>query len=169
MPGKGSVAGLFLAGGGALLIWSAIKGKKWSAALKEVIAGQSPAEAAANPITGTTAPVLDAGGTGAPPVLPAGGLYGTAQLRSLWMLAGGSAGSSANAACHAMQESSGDPGVTSTNPDGGTNVGLWQLDTKGVGAGYTVQQLKNPVTNAKITVRATDDGANWSDWATPGC
>jgi hypothetical protein len=88
---------------------------------------------------------------------------------TLWRQAGGSAAAANNAACHAMQESSGDPKVTSGNPDGGTNVGLWQLDTRGVGAGYTVAQLQNPMTNAHITVMATRNGTNWSQWATPGC
>ncbi len=59
--------------------------------------------------------------------------------------------------------------VTSSNPDGGTNVGLWQLGTEGVGAGYSVSELQNALTNARITVRATRNGTDWSQWATPGC
>lgn len=100
------------------------------------------------------------------------GSYSTASkqaLETLWVKAGGSQSSAANAVCHAEQESSGNATVTSSNPDGGTNVGLWQLDTKGVGAGYTVAQLSNPAVNAAITVKATRDGADWSSWATPGC
>jgi Lysozyme like domain len=90
-------------------------------------------------------------------------------LEALWEQAGGSDATAVNAACHAMQESSGEPDVTSPNPDGGTNVGLWQLDTRGVGSGYTVAQLDNPLTNARVAVAGTDDGTDWSDWATPGC
>lgn len=101
--------------------------------------------------------------------LPASGTYTQAQLIQLWQQAGGSPQSAQNAACHAMQESSGNPMATSSNPDGGTNVGLWQLDTKGVGAGHTVQELQIPIVNARITVGATGDGADWSKWATPGC
>jgi hypothetical protein len=75
-----------------------------------------------------------------------------------------------NAACHAIQESSGNALVTSPNPDGGTNVGLWQLDTpSGKGAGYTVAQLQNAALNAKVAVSASSDGTDWSAWATPGC
>lgn len=51
----------------------------------------------------------------------------------------------------ALAESSGDPNATSPNPDGGTNVGLFQLDTPGgVGAGHTEAQLKSPALNAQI-------------------
>jgi hypothetical protein len=49
------------------------------------------------------------------------------------------------------------------------NVGLWQLDTLGKGAGHSVAQLQDPLTNARVTVATTDDGANWTAWATPGC
>lgn len=101
--------------------------------------------------------------------LPSAGSYSTAQLQALWRSAGGSAATAANAACHAMQESSGNPQVTSANPDGGTNVGLWQLDTRGKGAGYSVSALQNAMNNARITVFATANGTNWSAWATPGC
>jgi hypothetical protein len=104
------------------------------------------------------------------PTVPAGkGSFSHAGLMTLWEQAGGSAATANNAACHAIQESSGDPAAESANPDGGTNVGLWQLDTKGVGAGHSIAALKDPMTNAKITVRATGNGRNWSQWATPGC
>lgn len=53
----------------------------------------------------------------------------------------------------ALAESSGDPNATSANPDGGTNVGLWQLDTRGEGSGYTVRQLQDPLTNASVAWR----------------
>jgi hypothetical protein len=49
-----SVAGVALTGGGALLLYSAVKGKKWTSALRKLISGESPVEAANNPITGTT-------------------------------------------------------------------------------------------------------------------
>jgi Lysozyme like domain len=91
------------------------------------------------------------------------------QLMQLWQANGGSSSSAKNAACHAIQESSGNPKATSHNPDGGTNVGLWQLDTRGVGSGYTVTQLQDPNTNARITVMHTANGTNWAQWATPGC
>ncbi len=42
----------------------------------------------------------------------------------------GSAGATAVAV--AMAESSGNPDATSKNPDGGTNTGLWQIDSKNV-------------------------------------
>lgn len=88
------------------------------------------------------------------------------QIVALWLKAGGSIGSAPEAVARALAESSGRTAVTSPNPDGGTNVGVWQLDTPGgVGRGYTVAQLQNPLINAKATVKATNDGKNWSRWA----
>ena len=68
----------------------------------------------------------------------------------------------------ALAESSGDPNITSSNPDGGTNVGLWQLDTKGEGAGYSVRQLQDPLTNASVAWRGWNADGNTFDkhWAT---
>lgn len=86
------------------------------------------------------------------------------QIKALWTGNGGSAGTANVAAAVALQESSGRTGVTSHNPDGGTNVGLWQLDTKGVGAGHTVEQLQDPATNARITIMGSANGTNWSHW-----
>ena len=86
------------------------------------------------------------------------------QIRSLWTGNGGSSGTANVAAAVAMGESSGRTQVTSPNPDGGPNVGLWQLDTKGVGAGHTVEQLQDPATNARITIMASANGSNWSRW-----
>jgi hypothetical protein len=89
-----------------------------------------------------------------------------AQLEQLWTRNGGSALTAPVAAAIAMAESSGQSGVTSSNPDGGVNVGPWQLDTRGVGAGYSVAQLQNPNTNARLAVKGSDNGGNWSPWAT---
>jgi len=86
------------------------------------------------------------------------------QIKALWTGNGGSAGTANVAAAVAMQESSGRTGVTSPNPDGGTNVGLWQLDTRGVGAGHSVAQLQDPATNARITIMGSANGTNWSHW-----
>jgi hypothetical protein len=170
------VSGLAVAaaGTGALLVWSGIKGANMSKTLRSVLAGKQPAGAdpglavagnfTAGSSTSTSSTAGLAGST------PGAGSYDHAGLMALWQQAGGSAAAANNAACHGMQESSGRAGATSSNPDGGTNVGLWQLDTPGgKGAGYTVAQLKNPLTNARITVMATRNGADWSAWATPGC
>ena len=168
MPVKGGY--LALAGGGALLIWSGLKGKSWSTVLKTILQGKKPSTTTtAYTITGANAVAGDTTGAGSRPPAPSGGIWNQDTLQGLWLSAGGSPATARHAACHAMQESSGNASVTSGNPDGGTNVGLWQLDTRGVGAGYSVAQLQNPFTNARITVRATRDGADWSQWATPGC
>lgn len=165
---------LLAAGGGAILFWSGVKGHKWSTVLRDLIAGKQigspnlPITSASNLTTQQQQnignPAINYGYGSS-----SGGVWNQASLQGLWIAAGGSSSTARNAACHAMQESSGNARITSSNPDGGENVGLWQLDTKGVGSGYTVAQLMNPWTNARITVRATNNGRDWSEWATPGC
>ena len=86
------------------------------------------------------------------------------QIKALWTGNGGAAGTAQVAAAVAEAESSGRTGITSPNPDGGTNVGLWQLDTKGVGAGHTIEQLQDPATNARITIMGSANGTNWHQW-----
>lgn len=162
----GLALGAIAAGG--LFTYAGIKGYSVPHALQALVQGQKPGTGGvANPITGTTflgTPGVQASG------LPSAGTYTHAQLEQLWQQAGGSAATANNAACHAIQESDGNPQATSANPDGGTNAGLWQLDTPGgVGAGYTVAELQNALNNARITVMATRNGTDWSDWATPGC
>jgi hypothetical protein len=101
------------------------------------------------------------GGAGA-----SGSTFTYAQLEGLWIQNGGSKATAPIAAAIAMAESSGRALVTSSNPDGGTNVGLWQLDTKGKGSGYSVSQLQDPNTNAAVAVQGSSNGSNWSAWAT---
>lgn len=96
----------------------------------------------------------------------AGGTYTHSQLMTLWTTNGGDPRRADVAAAVAEAESSGRAGVTSANPDGGTNVGLWQLDTRGKGAGHTVAQLQDPGTNARLAVFGSANGTNWSAWAT---
>lgn len=88
------------------------------------------------------------------------------QIKALWTGNGGSAATANVAAAVALAESSGrtGPDVNTHNPDGGTNVGLWQLDTKGVGAGHTIEELQVPATNARITIMGSANGTNWSHW-----
>ena len=95
---------------------------------------------------------------------PTATVMSKAQLTALWTGNGGSPGTANVAAAVALAESSGRTQITSPNPDGGTNVGLWQLDTKGVGAGHTIAQLQDPATNARITIMGSANGTNWSHW-----
>ena len=150
---------------GIVAAYAGIKGYSIPQTIQDLVTGKSPARQ--SQAAAVTSPASTASTTTAP---PPGGSYSHAQLMGLWRLAGGSAATANNAACHAIQESSGNPDATSGNPDGGTNVGLWQLDTPGgVGAGYTIAQLKDPMTNARVAVSGSGNGTNWSDWATPGC
>ena len=90
-----------------------------------------------------------------------------AQLEGLWIKAGGSKAAAPVAAAVAEAESSGRSNALSSNPDGGTNVGLWQLDTPGgKGGGYSVSQLEDPATNAAVAVKGSSNGRDWSAWET---
>jgi hypothetical protein len=106
---------------------------------------------------------LGAAAAGAAGASPSGTLT-KSQIVSLWTANGGSASTANVAAAVAMGESSGRTGVTSHNPDGGQNVGLWQLDTKGAGAGHTVAQLQDANTNAQVTIMHSANGTNWKQW-----
>jgi hypothetical protein len=98
---------------------------------------------------------------------PVSGAYSHAQLEALWKSSGGDPATANKAAAIAQAESSGNPAVTSGNPDGGTNVGLWQLDTPGgKGAGHTIAELQDPATNARVAIMGSANGSNWSAWAT---
>lgn len=132
-------------------------------------AAQSQAMAAAG--TGGTGTPGTGGSSMVQHHVPSLGHYSNSQLQALWVAAGGDPSKASVAACIAEHESSGDPGVTSPNPGGGTNVGLWQLDTPGgKGAGFSVAQLKVPLTNARVAVRGSSNGTDWSAWSTaPMC
>lgn len=166
---------------GSILLYAGITGKSIPAALQAIIRGKSPSTVPkslgidqvvqdsnihSSPAGGPV-PVSSAPSSATPAV--SGGTYSHAQLMTLWVNNGGSSSAANNAACHGIQESSGRSWVTSSNPDGGTNVGLWQLDTRGVGSGHTVAELQDPDTNAKLTIAGSRNGADWSEWATPGC
>jgi hypothetical protein len=63
VPVKGTY--LALAGAGAILLWSGIKGKSWTDVLRHVVAGQSPAQAVTTAqITPLNATVDSSGGFG---------------------------------------------------------------------------------------------------------
>jgi Lysozyme like domain len=149
-------------------MYSGIKGKPLLGTTRSLLHGQAPSTApSTNTLTpaggGTTGPVQDLPFSS----IVAGGNYSSAQVENLWRANGGSAATASVAACIAMHESSGSPTVTSTNPDGGTNVGIWQLDTLGVGSGHSVAQLQDPNTNARLAIGGSRNGTNWAaDWST---
>jgi hypothetical protein len=95
----------------------------------------------------------------------AGHQFSMTQIVALWVKAGGPLSTAPMAVARAWSESTGRADVTSGNPDGGTNVGIWQLDTRGVGSGHSVAELQQPLTNAQITVKATNGGRDWGQWA----
>jgi len=160
---KMSGIGLASTAGGILFIYGGIKGYSPLKAVQNIIQGKSGS------LGQNESSLIGTGGTnssGTSPNVSYGG-----SVAKLWVSLGGDPSKASVAACIASHESSGNPNATSANPDGGTNVGLFQLDTPGgKGAGYTVDQLKDPVLNTKITIRATNNGRDWSAWSTaPMC
>lgn len=61
MPGQGSISGKGLAVlfAGGVLLWSGLNGKKATSALRDIIAGKNPNNAAGNPITSRDGGVAD--------------------------------------------------------------------------------------------------------------
>jgi hypothetical protein len=152
-----STGAVALMGGGFLFLWSGYHGAHITGSLRDLLAGKQPAPSADLAISGS--------GTGAPVSLGLG-QYDHAGLERLWTGNGGDPSRAQLAAAIAQAESGGSASVTSSNPDGGTNVGLWQLDTRGKGAGYSVAQLQNANTNAQVTIMGSANGTDWSAWAT---
>src|SRR5260370_28412271 len=133
-------------GGGLLFLWSGYHGADVTGSLRDLLAGKQPSPGSGDLAIGGAA--LASGGTSP----AAGGQYTHAQLRQLWTGNGGDPSAAHVAAAVALAESGGDAGVTSSNPDGGVNVGLSQLDTRGQGAGYTAAPPPNPQTHARPPV-----------------
>jgi hypothetical protein len=181
MPGKSHIDGIALGAvtTGTILLYAGIKGYSIPHVLQGITQKKGvPAPGSPQQYPIAQSSVQPGAPGGAPPVSTApssttpavsGGTFTHAQLMTLWTANGGNPGAAQNAACHAIQESSGQSWVTSANPDGGTNTGLWQLDTKGKGAGYSIAQLQNPDLNARVAIFGSNNGSNWSAWSTPGC
>jgi hypothetical protein len=65
----------------------------------------------------------------------------------------------------AWAESGLDASAKSKNPDGGTNIGLFQIDDK---AHPQYDGLEDPLQNAKAAYEIRKGGTDWSAWATWG-
>jgi len=156
-------------GVGGLILYSGIKGYSIADTFTYLLKGTTPAQTEGISSADYTAGASTLGDVAEGAEIAAGvaGNYSTSQLEQLWESQGGDSDTAAFAAQVALAESGGSPTVTSSNPDGGTNVGLWQLDTNGVGSGHTVAELQNPETNAQITIMATANGTNWEEWSDP--
>ena len=163
MADDGKGIALAVAVGGFLFFYGGLTGRSPLLALKAIIQGTKPSKVpvqygidttTSGTISGSYIPGVSSGGV-------------SSDVASLWTQYGGSPQTAAFAAKVAQAESGGSATVTSANPDGGTNVGLFQLDTRGVGSGYSVQQLQNPQLNVQITIMATSNGVDWAEWSDP--
>jgi hypothetical protein len=172
--GRAPVVPIMVVAAGAYLCWFGVRywrsDTAWpSDPLKAVLTGKPmptpDRRASEDAIKGITESSGQGGGGGGVRYPTTSGTLSKDQIKQLWTSNGGSERTANVAAAVALAESSGRTGITSPNPDGGTNVGLWQLDTKGVGAGHTITELQDPTMNARITVMATVNGTKWSQWA----
>lgn len=151
---------------GSILVYGGLKGYSPLKALQNIIQGK-PANTGQNTTLLSTPGGTNSPGATATTVPNSSGSYSGAQIEQLWISEGGNPAKASIAACIVAHESSGNPGAESANPDGGTNVGLFQLDTPGgKGAGYTVDELKNASLNVRIAIRASANGNDWSAWST---
>jgi hypothetical protein len=164
-------AGIGAVAFGSVLLYSGLKGISVTAALQAIVKGESPSTLPDTmPITSTdpTSTSGAAAGSGTTGATASSAAYDSANsLQQLWTANNGPADTAAFAAAVAMAESGGSATVTSANPDGGTNVGIFQLDTNGVGSGYTVAELQNAALNTQITVMTTNGGTDWTEWGNP--
>lgn len=164
MP-KMSGIGIASTAGGILFIYGGIKGYSPLKAVQNIIQGKSGS------LGQSASSLIGTGGTNSPGAVSGGSASYSGDVAKLWVSLGGDPSKASIAACIASHESGGNANATSANPDGGTNVGLFQLDTPGgKGAGYSVAQLKDPSLNTRVAIRASNNGRDWSAWSTaPMC
>jgi LysM repeat protein len=84
-------------------------------------------------------------------------IYSFAGMERIWIAAGGSPSRAYTAACIASRESSGRSWVVSPTND----WGLWQIHD----GGYT---MTDPFANAQRAIAMSNNGSDWSQWATHG-
>jgi hypothetical protein len=87
------------------------------------------------------------------------GTLGCSGLESLWMSAGGNAGSAFIAAEIAEAESGGQQYAAG---DGGSSLGYWQINAPSWGSLATY----DPYGNARAAVIISGNGSNWTPWTT---
>lgn len=87
--------------------------------------------------------------------------YSFAQLKDLWMQAGGNPQAAEMAAAIAMAESGGKSDATNTNPDGSIDRGLWQINSV-----HGSLSTLDPMANAKAAVQISQNGSTWRPWCT---
>lgn len=90
-----------------------------------------------------------------------GPIYTNAQLRQIWINAGGNPLAAPTAAAVAQAESGGGVNSYNTNKNGSTDKGLWQINSvHGTQSTFDVQA------NARAAVAISNNGQNWKPWTT---
>lgn len=84
-----------------------------------------------------------------------------AELKALWIKAGGNPQVAGIAAAFALAESGGDPTATHVNSNKSQDVGLWQINTT-----HGALATADPLGNAKAAIQISNNGQNWRPWCT---
>jgi hypothetical protein len=84
-----------------------------------------------------------------------------AEIKALWIQAGGNPQVAGIAAAFALAESGGDPTATHVNSNGSQDVGLWQINTT-----HGALATADPLGNAKSAIQISNNGSNWRPWCT---
>ena len=85
-----------------------------------------------------------------------------AEIRQVWLQAGGSSDRAIIAVAVALAESGGN--TTAISPTG--DYGLWQINRSNFGSEFSAIQWWDPIVNAQFAVRLSRNGTNWGDWCT---
>lgn len=155
MAGQGIRVGpLFAAGGGVLLLWSAVTGRKWSTVFRDLIKGQNPVTVTpTNQITGTPlsafGPSGAAGSSGFGNSSTSSTLHGDAWSAALLKTMGAPQNPANIASLNAWQAREGGGGAnnplnTTLNCCGGTNfnsIGVKNYPTETAGIQATISTL----------------------------
>lgn len=92
-------------------------------------------------------------------VLPQSPAMSFAEVKDIWVQAGGNPRAADMAAAVADASSGLNPGSTVSNPDGTQSIGLWLIPINGRPPGST-----DPLTNARAAVALSHNGTNWCSW-----
>lgn len=88
--------------------------------------------------------------------------YSYAQLKQLWIQNGGNPLVADIAAAVAMAESGGrSDAINSSNSDGSTDRGLWQINSV-----HGKLSTTDPIANVKAAIQISNNGKNWTPWVT---
>lgn len=171
---KGAAVGVLAVG--ALLMWSAIKGKQVTMALRDLIAGKSPLNAPGTPISGAAYDVAEAGSAGSLGTTVAGGtnVVGADKAYQALRQAGASPQLATILTAVGGAESGWNASAVNNNPSTGDySIGVWQINyygsllaSRSAEFGPPDQLIGNLAAQAHAAVTLAHGGSGLSNWTT---